>query len=40
MKNWPATPGMNDTGVNTSTMVKVVATTARPMESAPSMAAR
>ena len=30
---------MNETGMNTTTMAKVVATTARPMASAPSMAA-
>ena len=39
MKNWPGVPGMYDTGTKTATMVKVVATTARPMASAPSIAA-
>ena len=36
----PMMPLMNDTGVNTATMAAVVATTASPIESAPSNAAR
>ena len=36
----PMMPPMKETGVNTATMAAVVATTARPIESAPSSAAR
>ncbi len=39
-KYWPGMPGMNETGTNTATMVKVVAMTARPISSAASIAAR
>ena len=39
-KNWPGIEPMNDTGVTTTTMVAVVATTARPIWSAPSIDAR
>lgn len=38
-KNWPGTPDMKLTGTNTATMASVVATTARPISSAASMAA-
>ena len=39
LKNWPGMPGMKETGRKTATIVEVVATTARPMESAPTRAA-
>ncbi|MNS44117.1 hypothetical protein D3C72_765530 [compost metagenome] len=39
-KNMPGMPPMKATGTNTATMVKVVATTASPISSVASMAAR
>ena len=39
LKNLPGMPAMKAVGKNTATRVKVVATTARPISSAASMAA-
>ena len=40
LKYCPAMPPMKETGTNTAAMVSVVATTASPISSAASMAAR
>ena len=40
LKYWPAMPPMNDTGMNTAMIVKVMAMTARPISSAASSEAR
>ncbi len=39
LKNWPAMPGMKLAGINMATIVRLIATTARPISSAASIAA-